>query len=120
MHAGDSRQFGLEVRDRAQVWLIGIEITKGAAQKPEHLRLVMIALGANLDQLDKIGRGLGAKIILPDTRERIAQRDFGKGMEIRLPTRHDGDVGFEKQIQLAGKRTFRAARAFGHGLNAAQ
>ena len=96
MHARDSRQLGLEVRDRAQVWLIGIEITEGATQKPEQLRLVMIALGANLNQLDKIGCGLGAEIILPDTRKRIAQRDFGKGMEIRLPARRNGDIGFEK------------------------
>ena len=120
MHARDPRQLGLEMRNRAQVWLIDIEITEGATQKAEQLRLVMIALGANFNQLDKIGRGLGTEIIFPDPRKGIAQRDFGKGMEIRLSARGNGDIGFEKQIQFAGKRTLGAARAFGHGLNAAQ
>src|SRR5438093_5254179 len=38
-------------------------------------------------------------------------------MQIRLPAPHDRDFSFKKQIQFSGKRTFRAARAFGHRLD---
>jgi hypothetical protein len=120
VHTGDSGQLGLEVHNRSKVWLVTIKVTKGTPQKPEQLRLMMITLGTNFDQLDKIGGGLGAEIILPDTRERIAQRDFGEGVKVRLPAWCNGDIGFEKQIQFTGERTFGAASAFGHGLNAAQ
>src|ERR1700731_1832327 len=107
------------MRDRAQVRIVDVQITKRAAQEREQLGLVMIALGANLNQLDKVSGGLSAKIILTDAGERIFEDNFGQGVQRRSPTCYHRNLGFEKQIELAGEWSFRAARAFGHRLNAA-
>ena len=40
--------------------------------------------------------------------------------EARSAETRDLDLRFEKQIKLSRERRFRATRAFGHGLNAAQ
>jgi hypothetical protein len=40
-------------------------------------------------------------------------------MQVRFPAARDLDFGFEKQIQLSGKRTLGAAGALGRGLDAA-
>src|SRR4051812_17252563 len=106
------------MRDRAQVRIIAVQITERAAQKRKQLRLVMIALGANLDQLDKVSRSLSAKIIFPDTGERIFEDDFGESVERRFPAHDDRNFRFKKKIELARERSFRAARALGHRLNA--
>src|SRR5438477_8641629 len=83
MHAGDPRELGFEMRNRAQVWIVGVEITKRPAQEREQFRFMMITLGANLDQLDKISRGLRAQIILADAGERIFEDDFGQRGRLR-------------------------------------
>ena len=80
----------------------------------------MIAFGANFNQLDEICRRLGAKIILANARKRISDDDFSQGMQRRPSTRHHRNFRFEKEIEFAGKRRFRAARAFGDRLDAAQ
>ncbi len=80
----------------------------------------MIALGANLDQLDKIGRGLGPKIIFTNSGEGISENDFSEGVQCRFSARHHRDFGLKKKIELARKRRFGATRAFGHCLDAAQ
>ena len=119
MDAGDPRELGFEMRNRAQVWIVGIEVTKRSAQEREQLRLVMITLGANLDQLDKISGGLGAQIILADAGERIFEDDFGQRVQCRFATCYHRDLGFKKEIELASEWSFGAACAFGHRLNAA-
>src|SRR6266404_3632609 len=118
MHAGDPRELGFEMRNRTQVWIVGVEVTKRPAQEGEQLRLVMITLGATLDQLDKISRGLGAQIIFADTGERIFEDDFGQRVQCRFATCYHRDFGFKEKIELAGEWSFGAARAFGHRLNA--
>src|SRR5438132_567989 len=80
----------------------------------------MIALCANLDQLDEICGGLGAKIIFPDANERILEHDFGQSVQRRFTTWHDRYLSFEKEIELAGEWSFGAARAFGDRLNATE
>src|ERR1700692_834796 len=106
------------MRDRAQVRVVGVEITKRTAQEREQLRLVMIALGANLNQLDKVSGRLSAKIICPDAGERIFEDHFGQSVQRRFAARHDRDLRFEKKIELAGEWSFGAARPFGYRLNA--
>ena len=54
VHTGDTRQLSLEMRDRARRRIVCIEITESPAQQPEQFWLAMIALGANLNQLNKI------------------------------------------------------------------
>src|SRR5207249_2669270 len=120
MHAGDPRELGFEMRNRAQVWIVGVEITKRPAQEREQFRFMMITLGTNLDQLDKISRGLRAQIILADAGERIFEDDFGQRVQCRFATCYHRDLGFKKEIELASEWSFGAARAFGHRLNASQ
>ena len=80
----------------------------------------MIRFGADLDQLNKIRRGLSTEIIAANSNERISDNDFSQRVQCRFPTRDDRDLGFKKKIELAGERRFRAARAFGDSLNATQ
>src|SRR6266581_3567572 len=81
---------------------------------------MMIALGANLNQLDKVSSGLSAEIIFADAGERILEDDFGQGVQGRFAAGDDRDLRFEKKIELARERSFGATRAFGDRLNAAQ
>jgi len=118
VHTGDTRQLSLEMRDRARRWIVCIEITESPAQKSEQFRLAMIALGANLNQLNKIRRSLRTQIIAADSGERIFQDDFRERMQIGFATSYDRNFGLKKQIEFSGKRTFRTSRAFGNGLNA--
>ena len=60
MNAGNARQLGFEVRNGAQIGVVLIEIAERSSQQGEQFRLVMIALGANLDQLDEVSCRLGA------------------------------------------------------------
>ena len=80
----------------------------------------MIALGANLDQLHKICGTLRTQIIAANSDERIFQNDFGERVQIGFAASHDRDFSLKKQVELSGKRTFLAARAFRNRLNAAQ
>lgn len=120
MHAGNARELGFKMRDRAQVRIVDVKITKRAAQEREQFRLVMIALGANLNQFDKVSGSLGAKVIFPDADERIFENDFGQGVQRRFATCYYRNFRFEEKIEFAGEWSFRTAGAFSHGLNAAQ
>src|SRR6266404_7006343 len=100
MHAGDPRELGFEMRNRTQVWIVGVEVSKRPAQECEQLRLVMITLGANLDQLDKISRGLGAQIIFADAGERISEDDFGQRVQCRFATCYHRDSASKKRSSL--------------------
>jgi hypothetical protein len=78
----------------------------------------MIALGANLNQLNKIGGSLRTQIIAANSGERIFQDDFRERMEIGFAAPHYRNFSLKKQIEFSGKRTFRTSRAFGNRLNA--
>src|SRR2546430_4121981 len=106
--------------DCARIWIVGIEITEGAAEQGKEFRLAMIPLGANLNQLHKISRCLHAQIIRSNTAESLAQSNLGECVQIRFTARRDLNFRLEKQIQSAGKRTFSASRPFRDGLNAAE
>jgi hypothetical protein len=80
----------------------------------------MIALGANLNQFNKIRRSLRTQIIAANSGERIFQDDFRERMQIRFSASHDRNFSLEKQIEFSSKRTFLTSRAFGNGLNAAK
>ena len=96
MDAGNARQFGLEMRDRACRRIVGIQIAERPAQKPEQFRLAMIALGANLNELDKISCCLHAQIVAANPGERILHDDFSERMQIRFPAAHDGNFSLKK------------------------
>jgi len=87
VHAGYARKLSFEIGDGPQIRIVGIEITEGTAEQGKKLRFVMVALGANLDQLDKISRCLGAQIILPNTGKGISQHNLGKRVQGRSPAR---------------------------------
>ena len=80
----------------------------------------MIALSANFNQLDKISRGLSAKIMFADSRKRILDDDFSQRVQARSSTGDDRDLRLEKEIELTGERRFGPPRPFCHSLNAAQ
>ena len=96
VHAGDTRQLSLEMRDRARRRVVCIEITESPAQQPEQFRLAMIALGANLNQLNKIRRSLRTQIIAANSGERIFQDDFRERMQIGFAASHDRNFSLEK------------------------
>ena len=108
------------MRNRARRRIICIEITERPAQQSEQFRLAMVALGANLNQLNKIRRSLRTQIIAANSGKRIFQDDFGERVQIRFTAPHNGNFSLKKQIQFAGKRTFRSPRAFDDRLNAAK
>ena len=107
------------MQNGAQIRIAAVQISERAPQKREQLRFVMIGFGAQLDQLDKVGRGLRSPEIFADAAEWILEHNFCQRMQIRFAAARDLDFGFEKQIQLTRKRTFRAARAFRGRLDAA-
>jgi len=96
MHAGDTRQFTLEIRDRARRRIVCIEIAERPAQQPEQFRLAMIALGANLNQLNKVCSTLRTQIIAANSGERIFKDDFRERMQIGFATPHDRNFSFKK------------------------
>ena len=96
VHAGDTRQFSLEMRNRARSRVVCIEITESPAQQPEQFRLAMIALGANLNQLNKIRRSLRTQIIAANSGERIFQDDFRERMQIGFAASHDRNFSLKK------------------------
>ena len=119
MHAGDAGEFRFEMRDRAQIRIVLVQITESPPEKCEQFGLVMIGFGANLNQLDKVRCRLGAQIIFANPAEGIFQRHFRKRVKIRFAAARDLDLHLKKQVKLAGKGTFRPARTFRDGLDAA-
>jgi len=120
VHAGYTRQLSLEMRHCVRRRIVCIEITESPAQQSEQFRLAMIALGANLNQLNKVGGSLRAQVIAPNSGKRIFQDDFSERVQIGFATPHDRNFSLKKQIEFSGKRTFLAACAFGDRLNAAK
>jgi hypothetical protein len=80
----------------------------------------MVAFRANLNQLDEVSGRLHAQVILANSAKRIFQYDLRERVQIRLSAPRDLNFRFEEQIQLAGKRAFRAARSFRNSLDAAK
>ena len=119
MHAGNPRQLGFEVPNRPQIWIVCVEVTKSPPQQRKQLGLVVITLGTDFDQLDKIGGGLSAQIIFADANKRISNHNFRERVQRRFAARHDRYFSFKKKIELAGERSLGPARTFGHRLNAA-
>ena len=107
--------FAYSCQGCAQIRIVPIEITEHPAQQRVEFRLAMIALRANLDQLDKVRGRLGAQVILPDPAKRIAQDRLGQGVEIRFPAAFELNFRFEKQVELPRKNALRAARTSGAG-----
>src|SRR5438045_9384597 len=99
------------MKDGAKVRIVRIEISEGAAQEREEFRLMVIRLGANLDQLDKIRGGLCSPEIFSNSAERIFQHDPSQGTEDRFPAAHDLIIRSEKEIDAAGGRTLPAPEA---------
>ena len=56
----------------------------------------MIALGANLNQLNKIRGTLRTQIIAANSGERIFQDDFCERMQIGFTAPHDRDFSLKK------------------------
>ena len=119
MHAGDAGEFRFEMRDRAKIRIVLVQITESPPEECEQFGLVVIGFGANLNQLDKIRSGLGAQIILANPAEGIFQRHFRKRVKVGFAATRNLDLHLKKQIELTGKRTFRPARTFRDCLDAA-
>jgi len=120
VHAGDAGQLGLEMRDRARRRIVRIEVTERPSQQFKQFRFAMIALGANLNELNKIRCGLRAQIITANPGERILEHRFGERVQIRPSAAGDLNFCFEEQVQLSGKRAFCASRTLGDRLNATE
>src|ERR1700730_427699 len=91
---------------------------KRPAQQSEELRLAMISLGTDFHQLDEVSSHLGAQIILANAGKGIFHRDFRKRVQIRFAARDKRNIGFKKEIELAGEWALGTARAFGNRVNA--
>src|SRR5262245_65303173 len=96
VHPGDTRQLCLEMYHRARRRVIRIEITESPAQQTEQFRFRMIALGANLDQFNKVRGTLRTQIIAANSSERIFQDDFRERVQIRFAASHDRNFSFKK------------------------
>src|ERR1700730_5768894 len=77
VHAGDAGKLGFEMRNRAQVRLVRVEIIESPAEQGEQLGFVMVAFGAKLDQFHEISRYLGTQISSANAGKRIPQSQFG-------------------------------------------
>ena len=119
MHPGDARQLGFKMKEGAEIGVVRAQVGKSAAEKREKLRLVMIGLGAKLDELDKIRSGLGPPEIFANAAERIFQDDFCERMQVRFPAPRDLNFGFEKQIELSSEGALGASGTAGGSLDAA-
>ena len=117
MHPRNTRELSFKMCDRAHVRIIGVEITERSPQKRVELRFVMIALGADFDQLDEVSRGLSAQIIAANSDERIFDDDLGQRVQSRFSAWDERNLRFEKQIELTRERRLCAASAFGDGLD---
>src|SRR5205814_8758482 len=89
LHPGDARQFCFKVKNGALVEIILIEVTESALEQMKDFRYVMLDVGADFDQLDKIRRGLRAPMISSKSCECIDQRNLTQGMQIRFAAFRD-------------------------------
>ena len=80
MHARYPGQLGLEMKHGLESGIARAQISEGAPEQRKKLRLVMVGLGANFDQLDEIRRGLRPAKIFPDSTKWIPKRDFRQRM----------------------------------------
>ena len=107
------------MKDGPKIGIVRAEISESAAEQCKELRLVMIGLRADFDQLDEVGGGLRPAKIFTDTAKRIFQRNFRQRMQIRPPATSDLDFSFKEQIQFAREGTLRAPGAPSDGLDTA-
>jgi len=108
------------MRDSTLDRIVYIEITKRPSQQSEQFRVAMIALGANLNELNKIRRGLRAQIITANPGEWIFKHRFRERVQVRSSAARDLNFCFEEQVQLSGKRALGASSTLGDRLNATE
>ncbi len=118
MHTGDPSKFAFKMQYCDPCRILRIEETKGTAQQIKKFRLAVFAIGANLNEFDKIRRRLHPWIILTDSGKRVFHDDFRQSVEIRTARRDDRYFRLKKKIELACERCFGAASAFGDRLDA--
>src|SRR5207302_9830311 len=89
VHTSDAREFCFKVKDRGLIGITLIEVTEGAFEQMKDLRFVMLDLGADLDQLDKIRRGLRAPMISSNSCKCLGYYNLAQGMQIRFAAFRD-------------------------------
>ena len=89
LHPSDARQFCFKVKNRPLIGIILIEVTESALEQMKDFRFVMLDLGADFDQLDKIRRGLRAPMISSNSCECIDHHNLTQGMQIRFAAFRD-------------------------------
>src|SRR5947208_16858101 len=85
VHTSDTREFCFKVKDRGLIGITLIEVTEGAFEQMKDLRFVMLDLGADFDQLDKIRRGLRAPMISSNSYKCIGHHNSRKVCQVDLP-----------------------------------
>ena len=89
VHTSDTRKFCFKMSNRALVGIALIEIAESALKQVKDFRFVMLDLGADFDQFDKIRRSLSAPMISSNSGECIEQRNLTQGMQIRFAAFRD-------------------------------
>src|SRR5437763_3904140 len=105
------------MRNNMRAGIIDRKITECPLQEIKNLRLVVLRLSANLDQLDKIGGCFGPQIISANSGEGIGNGHLAQGMQVRFATNRDRKLGLEEQVKPTGEWALGTSSPAGDGLD---
>lgn len=112
VHAGEPREFRLEMPHRFLRRIVRVEESQRALQQVIQLRGRILRLGREFYPLDEAGGGLRACKIFSDSAERISQNRFGQGVEIRSAAALHLDLHLKEEVELSRENAPRPARPF--------
>ncbi len=115
--AEQTRQFALEVAQCPQTGARGVDVIERAAEQIVQRGLWMTGFHRSLQKLATIGRQQGGGVAFAQTLAPLADGNLAQNMQFAAPRLLEADLAAEKQVELAGKRAFRAERPLGHGFH---
>src|ERR1700719_2200870 len=81
MHASYACQFALKVQERPKIRIAPIEIVESPAEQTKQLRVAMVSVGADLDQLNEIRSRLHPQLVPTNSGERVTDDNLGQGVQ---------------------------------------
>lgn len=117
---GDSKQagqFALEVAERPQAGLRSLDVVERPGQQIVQRGIRMFRFHGGFEELAAIRGQQGGGVVFPQALTPLADGNLSQPMQFAAASGLHGDFPAEEQVELASKRTLRAACPFGHGFH---
>jgi len=111
--------FGLEVKDRPRVGLVGLEKGEGAPKKVEEIANGGFPLASHLEKKNEVGGRESSRVAFAYAEMRAGDRQIPEGVEVTGAAFDEFDFGLVEKVEVPMKSAPGVAGPFGDRLDKA-